>query len=277
MNNRNDLLSTTKISPRESSAESFEQQMVGTFAVPELPEALRDSFSACEMQVTVAGAMGRDLAENHLGDILAPQLLDPGSALRRVMQFTQLTVDADVLRDKLNALSPEALAILQSRIGAMFKEYSPVELFASGYLPAIDMLRVAGLVAPAGKAAWGLCNIVLEDENWFVYQIALGSDPRDLPESPKTADRIAEALALAVRLGMEQVSGIMDQLICDLAHMLARSTGCRYLRVHQNGGGARIEEIPVQALRGDAARGELGGLVLEGVNAPITPFPPRWS
>lgn len=130
---------------------------VGAFAVPELPDALRDSFSACEMQATVAGAMGHDLAQKHLGDILAPQLLDPGSVLRRVMRFTQLTVDADVLRDKLNALSPEALAVLQSRIGAMFKEYSPVDLFAGGYLPAIDMLRVAGLVAPVGKAwliAW---------------------------------------------------------------------------------------------------------------------------
>lgn len=270
MNNRNDLLSTTKIPPRESS----EQHKVGAFAVPELPDALRDSFSACEMQVTVAGAMGHDLAEKHLGDILAPQLLDEESALRRVMRFTQLPVDADILRDKLNALSLEALAILQSRIGAMFKEYSPLDLFASGYLPAIDMLRVAGLVAPVGKAAWGLCIVVIEDENPLIYEIDL-SDPRGLPEPPETADRIAEALAFAVRRWMERANAGTARIILDLAHCLARSTGERYLRVHQNDSATLLVDIPIQVLWGDAALGEFDGLALEGVNAPIAPFPPR--
>lgn len=274
MNNRNNLFSTTKIPLPESVSQSFEQHTIGAFAVPELPDALRDSFSACEMQVTVAGAMGRDLAENHLGDILAPQLLDQGSVLLRVMRFTELTVDADVLRDKLNALSPEALAILQSRIGAMFKEYSPVELFASGYLPAIDMLRVAGLVAPVGKAAWGLCIVVIEGENPLIYEIDL-SDPRGLPEPPETAGRIAEALAFAVRRWMERANAGTARIILDLAHCLARSTGERYLRVHQNDSATLLVDIPIQALWGDAALGEFDGLALEGVNAPIAPFPPR--
>lgn len=270
MNNRNDLLSTIKIQPRESC----EQHKVGAFAVPELPDALRDSFSACEMQVTVAGAMGHDLAENDLGDILAPQLLDQESALRRVMSFTQLPVDADVLRDKLNALPVEALAILQSRIGAMFREYSPVDLFASGYLPAIDMLRVAGLVAPLGKAAWGLCIVMIEDDNPLIYEIDL-RDPRGLPEPPETADRIAEALAFAVRRWLERADAGTARIILDLAHCLARSTGERYLRVHQNDSATLLVDIPVQALWGDAALGEFDGLALEGVNAPIAPFPPR--
>ena len=272
MNNRNNLFSTTKIPPCESSAQPFDQYTIGAFAVPELPDDLRDSFSPCEMQVTVAGAMGHDLAENHLGDILAPQLLDQGSALRRVMRFTELTVDADVLRDKLNALAPEALAILQSRIVAMFNECSPVELFANGYLPAIDMLRVAGLVAPVGKAAWGLCIVMIEGENPLIYEIAL-SDPRGLPEPPETADRIAEALAFAVRRWIERADAGTARTILDLAHCLARSTGERYLRVHQNDSATLLVDIPIEALRGDAALGEFDGLALEGVNAPIARFP----
>ena len=274
MNNRNDLFSTTKIPLTESSSQSFEQHTIRALAVPELPDAVRDSFSACEMQVTVAGAMGHDLAEKHLGDILAPQLLDPGSTLRRLMRFTELTVDADVLHDKLNALPPEALAALQSRIGAILEEYSPFELCSGGFLPAVDMLRVAGLVAPAGKAAWGLCIVVIEDENPLVYEIALG-DPRGLPEPPDTADRIAEALAFAVRRWMEQANSATARVILDLAHWLAQSTGCRYLRVHQNDGATVLVDIPIQALWGDAALGELDGLALEGVNAPIAPTPPR--
>ena len=276
MNNRNDLLSTTKVSRPESSFQAFEQHTIAAFAVPELPDPLRDSFSPCEMQVTVAGAMGHDLAETHLGDILAPQLLDPGSTLRRLMRFTELTVDADVLHDKLNALPPEALAALQSRIGAMLEEYSPFELCSVGFLPAIDMLRVAGLVAPAGKAAWGLCIVVIEDENPLIYEIAL-SDPRGLPEPPETADRIAEALAFAVRQWMERANAGKARIILDLAHWLARSTGARYLRVHQTPSATLLVEIPIQALWGDAALGELDGLALEGVNAPIAPFPPRRS
>jgi len=268
---KNAPLSTTSLTTSGLSAQSLGQDMARPL---EWSDMLRDRLSATEMQMVVAGAMGDDLGENHLVDVLAPQLCDPASTLRLVMQRKRLRLNPYALLDKLNALPPAELSALHRKLAATLEEYRPVDLLLGGYLPSIHMLRVAGLVAPAGRAAWGLCSVVLEGENWFVYQIALGSDPGGSPASTETADQIAEALAFAVGRWRDQTSSAMHQLISDLvqisdlAHKLARLRG-RYLRVHQNRGDVWIAEIPVQDLREDAACGDLEGLVLEGVNAPL--------
>jgi hypothetical protein len=52
-----------------------------------------------------------------------------------------------------------------------------------------------------------------------------------------------------------------------LAGLIALHTGWRFFRVEERNGCA-VVEIPREDMLGDLYRGELGGLVLQGVNAP---------
>lgn len=224
-------------------------------------------FSLAEVQAITAGAMGFDIARQHLADILQPQLTNPNSTLSIVLRRERLWVDAERLLNKLESLPPQKLKAFQETIARVLS-MQPSEIFGTGILPSPHVLRAVGLAAPTGAPAWAYCPIVIEG-GMYVHEVVLYRDPGNLKAPDTTIEKLAQAAVERVRELRDGASTHPDDFLAALCYGLTLASGERYLRVHEDvEGRVGISPIPVADLRHDLMDGSLRGLVLPGVNAP---------
>ncbi|KAB0678446.1 hypothetical protein [Aureimonas leprariae] len=236
----------------------------------DIPRKLRHTFSPAEMQSIVGGALGNDLRTTHLADCLRPQLEDNQSVLSIIIRRNRLSVDARALLQKLEALEPQELIVLQRTVenAVASLEDEPDGVFGVRGVPCINVLRAAGLVVPSGTAAWGFFIVVLD--GWaHVEEIVLHHRPigRILPTL--SVKEHAERLVEILRTLMKNSLVASQQALFRECYALAVASGFRLARVHANGADVSVVEIPIRDLQSDMRDGGLGNLVIEGVNAPM--------
>ncbi|MBR0866803.1 hypothetical protein JQ614_35740 [Bradyrhizobium diazoefficiens] len=227
-------------------------------------EVLQQALFAGEMQVVVAA----------LFDGVSDAALIPGAVASAVksdcaVQYVvaRAGVDVPALLGKLDTLPPEALSAIRQGV-TQFRTMSESEMFGVDGLPSRATLARLALVKTRGPAAWGLAVVQLSD--WWTHEFVLRQDPAamGLGHLPYSLDDTCAALVELVkseRAGETVPKG--KQIAFGLSSLIALRTGWRYFRVEERNACA-VVEIPGEALLSDLYRGELGGLVLQGINAP---------
>ncbi len=227
-------------------------------------------FSPGEMQVVVAGSLGHDLASIHLADALLPQLQDKNSALRAIIMSSGLKINTDKLLKKLEMLSVKELLLLQRAVASASNALhaNPEAIFGPISLPCLSVLRVAGLVSPTDKPAYGLIIVSFDDEGYreeIVLRHASKIENCDLSGVGimERAERVVELVSSA----RADIDGAAAELM-EECYGLASASGLRLARVNVRAGKVSLTEIPVIDLQRDIRDQSLKGLVLQGVNAP---------
>jgi len=225
---------------------------------------LQQTFIASEMQLVVASLFG---------GVSQPALIPSTVALAiksdRAVQYVAARVGVDVptLLGKLDKLPAEALLALHHGV-KQFRTMSVSEMFGANRLPSLATLARLRLVKARGHAAWGLAVVQLSD--WRTCEVVLCQDPaaKELGHLRYSLDHSCAAL---VELVKSELAGETvpkgRQIAFGLAGLIALRTGWRHFRVEERNAYA-VVEIAREDLLGDLYRGQLGGLVLQGINAP---------
>lgn len=225
---------------------------------------LQQTFIAGEMQVVVASLFG---------GVSQPVLIESAvaSAVKsdRAVQYVvaRAGVDVPTLLGKLDKLPSEALLALHYGL-KQFRTMSASEMFGPNRLPSLATLARLGLVEARGQAAWGLAVVQLSD--WRTCEFVLRQDPATmgLGHLPYSLDDTCAGLVALVKseLAGETVPKA-QQMAFGFAGLIALRTGWRHFRVEERNA-CGVVEIDRDALLGDLYRGQLGGLILQGINAP---------
>jgi hypothetical protein len=225
-------------------------------------------FALTEMQVIIAGAMGHDLTQQHLADILKPQLSDKQSALSLALARKGLRLDEDRLLSKLENLDPQKLRAFQETIERVAGT-DPFKLFEEGdVLPSIHVLRSLGLAAPTGKPSWAYVVILIEDGR-YIHEVVLHEHAENLSVPDVSVEKLSQAAVERVRELRDDGHPESDTFLGALCCAMVVNSGEHYLRVSEDAEGKiTVTKIPDTHLRGDIADGSLRRLVLPGVNAP---------
>ncbi|MET4235191.1 hypothetical protein ABIA85_008499 [Bradyrhizobium sp. LA6.10] len=225
---------------------------------------VQKALRAGEMQVVVASLF------NGVSDAaLIPRTVASAIKSDRAVQYVAARVGVDVptLLGKLDTLPPAALFAIHRGV-QQFRTTSESEMFGPDRLPSIAALARLGLVKPRGPAAWGLAVVQLDD--WRTCEFVLRHDPATmgLGHLPHSLDDSCSGLVALVRAELDgETVPNAPQIGFGLASLIALRTGWRYFRAEERNDCA-VVEIAREDLLGDLYRGELGGLVLEGINAP---------
>jgi hypothetical protein len=135
--------------------------------------------------------------------------------------------------------------------------------------PSFSALQRVDLVAPSGRAAWGLCVVRLDD--CFCEEIVLREDVTTVVPRGVTCsvERLANDLLMYVEASrLEWAPPNTTALMLKAAYMIAHMIGLRHFSVMTCGWTIKIESIPVSALVSDFDNKSLSDLTLQGVNAP---------
>lgn len=225
---------------------------------------LQRTFIAGEMQVVVASLFG-GVSQPVLIASAVASAVKSDRAVQNVA--ARVGVDVPTLLGKLKKLPAEARLALHYGV-KQFRSMSASEMFGPNRLPSIATLARLGLVRPRGNAAWGLAVVQLDD--WRTCEFVLRHDPATmgLGHLPHSLDDSCSGLVALVRAELDgETVPNAQQIGFGLASLIALRTGWRRFRVEERNDCA-VVEIAREDLLGDLYRGELGGLVLEGINAP---------
>lgn len=228
-------------------------------------ELLQKTILPAEMQVILASLFdGVEDAGMIPGKVASVMKSSP--AVQHVTSRTR--VDGQALFDKLDALPPAALIAIQQGV-ARYRTMSTVEMFGPDNLPSLATLKRLDLVEAPGHAAWGLA--VVRRSDWKTCEFVLRQDPTTMGVGrlPYSQDQASSGLIDLVSLFLDgKTVPKGQQMAFGLCGLIALHTGWRYFRVDECKNNHPVIEIPRQDLLGDLYRGELGGLILQGINAP---------
>lgn len=232
-------------------------------------EVLQQALFAGEMQVVVASLFG-GVSEAALIPGTVASAIKSDRAVQHVA--ARVGVDVPALLGKLDKLPTEALLAIDYGV-KQFLTMSVSEMFGFDRLPSLATLARLSLVRPRGHAAWGLAVVQLSD--WWTHEFVLRQDPAamGLRHLPYSLDDTCAALVEFVkseRAGETVPKG--TQIAFGLSSLIALRTGWRHFRVEERNA-CGVVKIPREHLLGDLYRRELGGLVLQGINAPELELP----
>jgi hypothetical protein len=227
-------------------------------------ELLQRTFRPAEMQVIVAALFGGDVDAAWIPTMVSSAMNADRTTWRMILRSG---IDIGSLVTKLNAMPPAALLAMQQAM-SLYRAMSTTEMMGPDMLPSRATLTRLGLVKSSGAAAWGLAVVQLAD--WRVCEFVLRQDqtPPGIDGLPYSLGDAASGL---VKLGRSLLDGAVApserEVAFGLARLIALHTGHRYFRLEERNNYA-VVEIRREHLLEDLYRGELGGLVLEGINAP---------
>jgi hypothetical protein len=196
-----------------------------------------------------------------------------------------LGVEPEQVTTWLSRLSKEELSVLQQKTQAFWKvphQESFPSIPGSPLLPSLAVLAHVGLIEPESHAWWGYCNVKLNNERSIEFDpgVAGLGIPAFMDNVP--ADQGSQILVRLVREHLLSLQGAKklqgpkegvayEGLMTCQAFALATHLGSRYLRVVEDAeGDVRFFSIPATDLLSDINQGYLEGLVVEGINAPLT-------
>jgi len=194
--------------------------------------------------------------------------VEANSAVRHVIARTG--VDVQALLGKLDALPQASLRAIQRGV-SQYRTMTVDEMFGPDRMPSLATLARLGLVRVRGQSAWGLAIVQLSD--WRTCEIVLRQAPTTMGvgELPYSLDHASSGIVELVKSHLDGKTVPKGrEMAIGLASLIAHHTGWRHFRVEERNGCA-VVEIPREHLLGDLYRGELGGLVLQGINAPEMP------
>lgn len=228
----------------------------------------QQTLCAGEMQVVVA-SLFNGVSDAALIPSTAAAAIKSDRAVRYVA--ARAGVDVPTLIEKLDTLPPAALSAIKHGVN-QYRTMSASEMFGPNRLPSLATLARLGLVKARGAAAWGLAVVQLKD--WRTCEFVLRQDPATmaLGHLPYSLEQSCAGLVKLVKseLGGETLPK-GRQIAFGLAGLIALRTGWRHFRVEERNACA-VVEIAREDLLGDLYRGQLGGLVLQGINAPELEF-----
>lgn len=230
-------------------------------------QLLQQTVSSAEMQVVMASLFEEVSDAAHIPSMVA-FAVEANSAVRHVI--SRSGVDVQALLGKLDALPQAALRAIQHGV-SQYRTMNVDEMFGPDRMPSLATLARLGLVKARGQAAWGLAIVQLCD--WRVYELVLRQAPASMGvgQLPYSLDHASSGIVELVKSLLDGGAVLKGQeMAFGLAGLIALRTGWRYFRVEERNGCA-VVEIPREHLLGDLYRGELGGLVLQGINAPEMP------
>jgi hypothetical protein len=227
-------------------------------------ELLQRTFRPAEMQAIVASLFGGAVNSARIPTMVTSAVKSDRTIQRMI---SRSGIDIGRLVTKLNALPPPVLLAMQQAM-SLYRAMSNTEMVGPDKLPSLATLRRLGLVKSTGAAAWGLAVVQLAD--WRVCEMVLRQDPKRLGIDglPYSLDDAASGLVELVRSLLDgEVVPNEREVAFGLIRLIALHTGLRYFRLEERNNCA-VVEIPREHLLEDLYRGELGGLVMEGINAP---------
>lgn len=225
---------------------------------------LQETFSPTEMQVIMASLFEGVSDATHIPGMVA-FAVEADSAVRHVI--SRIGTDVQGLLGKLDALPQAALRAIQHGV-SQYRTMTLDEMFGPDRMPSLATLARLGLIRVRGQAAWGLAVVQLRD--WRTCEFVLRQDPTTMGvgKLPYSLDHASAGIVKLVGSALDgEVVAKWQHMALGLAGLIALHTGWRFFRVEERNGCA-VVEIPWEDMLGDLYRGELGGLVLQGVNAP---------
>ncbi len=234
-----------------------------------IADYLRRRYSAVEVQALSCVAMGMRCPPTQLPELFMTETRNGRSFLNTVianMKDKGFDVATEPLLRKLREETAATLIVLAERFERAYAMLATSGIASRTGITPLLVLRHAGLVAPAGKAAWGLVDVT-ETESLFTQEVVLRKDPRSFPGQPiGSAQEIGEQLMALIR----QRDHLADYVsrIEPLAYLLAKKTGWFNIVVTNWKNETRVREITVPELLRDMHAGNCPGLTIQGVNAP---------
>lgn len=227
-------------------------------------EVLHQNILPAEMQIVAASLFASVSEAAQIPTVVAAAIKSD-----RAVQYAvaRAGIDVQTLRGKLDALPPVALLAIQHGV-TQFMTMSANEMFGPNRLPSLATLGRLGLVKAHGQAAWGFAIVQLAD--WRTCEFVLRQDPSTtgVDQLPYSLDHACAGIVKLVRSAFDGEVVPKDRhMALRLAGLIALRAGWRNFRVEERNGCA-VVEIPREDLLGDFYRGELAGVVLQGINAP---------